>query len=91
MRVLDDGSQLRLSCEPLQRDATWLASAITASAVELMADGDPRRLKVCSNPACSWMFYDATVNRSKQFCSTTPCASLVRVRRFRQGATHRGA
>jgi predicted RNA-binding Zn ribbon-like protein len=61
-------------------------AAVAESAVELMASGDSRRLKTCSNPDCSWMFYDDTVNRSRQFCSTTPCGSLIRVRRFRARA-----
>jgi len=69
--------------EPQARDWAWVMGRIAASAVDLMAAGDARRLRTCGNPACSWMFYDTTQNRSKRFCTTTPCASLVRVRRFR--------
>jgi predicted RNA-binding Zn ribbon-like protein len=82
VRLADDGVELQL--EPLQRDWTWVIAAVAASAVELLGTGDPQRLKTCSNPACSWMFYDTTVNRSRVFCSTTPCGSLMRVRRFRE-------
>ena len=65
---------------------------IAASAAELAGSGAPERLKVCANPDCSWMFYDHTLNRSQRFCSTSPCAALVRVRRFRRGgnATYPG-
>ena len=69
---------------PLRGDWDWVVAAITASAVELITTGEAHRLKVCANPACSWMFYDETINRSKQYCSTSPCASLLRVRKFRQ-------
>jgi predicted RNA-binding Zn ribbon-like protein len=69
--------------EPLDRNSTWVSAAISASAADMLSIGEPKRLKTCANPACSWMFYDQTINRSKRFCSTTPCGSLVRVRRFR--------
>ena len=83
-RVTVTTSGISMQLEPFQRDWSSVVAMITASAVELISEGDPKRLKTCTNPACSWMFYDNTINRSKQFCSTSPCASLVRVRRFRQ-------
>lgn len=83
-RVTITTSGIAMQLEPFQRDWSSVVATITASAVELLSEGDPKRLKTCMNPACSWMFYDNTINRSKQFCATSPCASLVRVRRFRQ-------
>lgn len=83
-RVAQTSDGLELRQEPLRRDWSWVLATIAESAVELMAAGDPRRLKTCANPDCSWMFYDNTVNRSRRFCSTTPCGSLIRVRRFRE-------
>jgi predicted RNA-binding Zn ribbon-like protein len=82
-RLAGSGAGLELAYEPLHRNWAWVLAAVAESAVELMGTGDPRRLKTCDNPSCSWMFYDATVNRSRRFCSATPCASLMRVRRFR--------
>jgi predicted RNA-binding Zn ribbon-like protein len=80
--LTDDG--LEWDEEPESRTWEWVFAVVTASAVDLIGSGDPHRLKVCANPDCSWMFYDQTINGSKQYCSTTPCASLLRVRRFRQ-------
>src|SRR4051812_698460 len=59
---------MQLDEEPLQRDWTWVLARVAASAVELMVTGDPKRLKTCTNPSCSWMFYDETVNHSKRYC-----------------------
>ena len=84
LRVAATAEGLELVEEPVRRDWLWVLASVTASAVELMRTGDPQRLKTCTNPNCSWMFYDSTVNRSKRFCSTTPCATLIRVRRFRE-------
>ncbi len=80
--LTDDG--LESAEEPVRRTWEWVVAAVTGSAVDLMSTGNPRRLKLCGNPACSWMFYDRTINGSKQFCSMTPCATLLRVRRFRE-------
>lgn len=82
-RVAGNGADLELRIEPLERDGRWVMAELGASVVELFVTGDRHRLKVCANPACSWMFYDATLNGSRKYCSTTPCATLVRVRKFR--------
>jgi len=84
-RVRHISGRLELAVEPIDRDWTWAMAKVAASAVELAARGAPERLKVCANPDCSWMFYDHTLNRSRRFCSTSPCATVVRVRRFRRG------
>jgi hypothetical protein len=83
-RVVGDDGLVGLLAEPAERDWAWVAAAVAASAVDLMAAGDPDRLRTCGNPSCSWLFYDDTLNGSKRFCSTTPCGSLIRVRRFRK-------
>jgi predicted RNA-binding Zn ribbon-like protein len=83
LRVAQTPSGPAVRQEPLERSCRWVMARLTASALALLHDGDPARLKVCGNPHCSWVFYDKSINRSRQFCSTTPCGTLVRVRRFR--------
>jgi predicted RNA-binding Zn ribbon-like protein len=83
-RVTAGGAALELVQEPLRRDWPWIIATLAASAVELMRTRDAKRLKTCGNPGCSWVFYDTTVNRSRRYCTATPCGSLIRVRRFRQ-------
>jgi predicted RNA-binding Zn ribbon-like protein len=84
-RVSQIAGRPELSVEPIDRDWDWAMARIAASAAEFAGNGAPGRLKVCANPDCSWMFYDHTLNRSQRFCSTSPCAAVVRVRRFRRG------
>jgi predicted RNA-binding Zn ribbon-like protein len=78
-----DSDALRLALKPARRDRRWLAAELVTSAVELMATGEPGRLKVCQNDACSWMFYDASANRSRRWCDGNACGNLLKVRRFR--------
>ena len=84
-RVSQISGRPELTVEPIDRDWTWAMARIAVSAAELASKGAPERLKVCANPDCSWMFYDHTLNRSQRFCSSSPCAAVVRVRRFRRG------
>lgn len=54
-----------------------------------MADGDWQRLKVCTNDACRWVFYDASRNRSSRWCSMAICGNRMKARAYRARA--RGA
>jgi len=83
-RLVARADGVELIVEPLQRDWNWVTGVIVASLVELVAVGQPDRLKVCANPNCSWMFYDGTRNESRRFCSPRLCGNVVRVRRFRR-------
>jgi predicted RNA-binding Zn ribbon-like protein len=59
---------------------------------EAMADGTWSRMKACPGPHCGWLFYDASRNRSSQWCSMRLCGNRVKGREFRarqRGATQR--
>jgi len=43
----------------------------------------PRRLKVCANPHCSWMFVDESRPGTRRWCDVSICGSLINVRRHR--------
>jgi predicted RNA-binding Zn ribbon-like protein len=54
---------------------------------EAMAEGTWARVKACPGPHCGWLFYDASRNRSSQWCSMRICGNRVKGREFR--ARHR--
>jgi predicted RNA-binding Zn ribbon-like protein len=56
---------------------------------EAQADGRWSRVKACPGPHCGWLFYDASRNRSRQWCSMAICGNRVKGREFR--ARRRGA
>lgn len=70
--------------EPVRRDWAWVLSEVVASAAQLMAAADGRRLKVCANPGCSWMFLDESKNLSRRWCDPATCGNLITVRKFRR-------
>jgi len=64
-------------------DALGLVVGVLA---EAMADGTWERLKACPGPHCGWLFYDASRNRSSQWCSMRICGNRVKGRQFRERA-----
>lgn len=45
-----------------------------------------RRVKLCHNSACAWLFVDATRNNGQVWCTEQLCADRMRVRRARRRA-----
>jgi predicted RNA-binding Zn ribbon-like protein len=62
------------------QDALGLVLGVLA---EAMADGTWERVKACPGPHCGWLFYDASRNRSSQWCSMAICGNRVKGREFR--------
>lgn len=65
--------------------AGWPAimAAVALACADLLAGGALDRVRACANPACSYLFYDGSRNRSRRWCDVASCGNLVRVRRAR--------
>jgi predicted RNA-binding Zn ribbon-like protein len=93
-RLLPDAGHFAWSwdtpaAEPLDRP--WWP--VAASAVELLTRGPLDRIKQCpTDEGCSWLFIDATKNRSRRWCSMDDCGSHRKARRQtdRRRAARRG-
>lgn len=57
---------------------------LLAIVVEAKADGTWLRLKACPHEHCGWAFYDASRNRSSQWCSMRLCGNRTKGERFRR-------
>ena len=57
---------------------------ILASVVRATDEGIWGRLKICSNDACQWAFYDRSKNRSGKWCTMEVCGNRIKARAFRQ-------
>ncbi|TVX95319.1 CGNR zinc finger domain-containing protein [Cohnella terricola] len=66
-------------------DEGWTAieAEISSSFSQMLAEGEPSRIRFCDNPNCLWVYYDDTRNRSKRYCDDKMCGNLMKVRRFR--------
>ncbi|HEV2580589.1 MAG TPA: CGNR zinc finger domain-containing protein [Ktedonobacteraceae bacterium] len=82
-QLLKDSEGYQLAIVPLKKDWDWVQAEVVASFAHLLAYHDPRRLKVCVNSNCRWVFYDESKSRTRLYCSPDKCANLLKVRRFR--------
>jgi len=81
--LMKDGEGYKLEMVPLKKDWDWVQAEIAASFAHLLAYHDPRRLKVCANSNCRWVFYDESKSRTRLYCTPDKCANLLKARRFR--------
>lgn len=82
---LTDGS--RWEARPGTEGVPGAVGALLSVVVESMADGTWSRLKVCSNDACRWAFYDHSRARSGKWCSMEACGNRAKQRAWRQRHT----
>ena len=48
------------------------------------AEGRWGRLRACRNPACRWVFYDASKNGLGRWCNMQVCGARHKMRRYRE-------
>jgi predicted RNA-binding Zn ribbon-like protein len=63
------------------REWDGVMAEIATSAARLIAE--QRRVKVCANSECSWMFVDQSRPGTRRWCNVGVCGSLMNVRHFR--------
>ena len=77
-----DETTVRL--EPAAASIAAVLGEVAASFADMMAEGDPTRIKICANSDCGWVIYDNSRNRTRRWCDKTECGNLIKVRRHRQ-------
>jgi predicted RNA-binding Zn ribbon-like protein len=81
VRVQKDGA---LTLEPSRRerlgDGLFELLLIVRGAQE---EGTWKRLRVCANPECRWVFYDRSRNQQGHWCDMAVCGNRLKNRRLR--------
>lgn len=78
----------------LTADAGWVArpkaegvdgalGRVLAIVTAAMTEGTWRRLKICSNDACQWAFYDKSRARTGKWCSMQICGNRAKQQAWR--------
>jgi predicted RNA-binding Zn ribbon-like protein len=74
-RILVEATAVARGWDEVIRDlAGWFAI--------LLVRYEPARLKICGNPDCRRLYFDASKNRAGRWCDET-CGNRMRVRRYR--------
>jgi hypothetical protein len=81
VRVHEDGT---LTLEPSRLaelgDGLFELLLIIRAAQE---DGTWKRMRVCANPDCRWVFYDRSRNQQGHWCDMAVCGNRLKNRRLR--------
>jgi predicted RNA-binding Zn ribbon-like protein len=78
IEMLSEGARWRWpSSEPIPET---ILGPITLSAVGLLREGDPTRLKQCPGEHCGWVFFDMTKNKSRRWCEMSVCGNRAKAK-----------
>lgn len=69
--------------ERLDPGSNGPAGLIAEDFARFVCDHEPERLKRCSNPACSMVFYDRGKNNARRWCTMSLCGNRDKVARYR--------
>ena len=85
-RLCHGQNGLAVEFRPAAEGWEWILAETAYGFAELLARGGASRIKICSNPGCRWVFYDASKARTRRWCSDKVCGNRERVRRARARA-----
>jgi predicted RNA-binding Zn ribbon-like protein len=61
--------------------APSLLAPILWSAADLLVQAPHRRIRICANPDCGWLFIDASKNGTRRWCDMSSCGNRAKARR----------
>jgi predicted RNA-binding Zn ribbon-like protein len=76
------GGRVELGWDSSSSPRVRLYGAIARSAAELLAQGDPQRLRRCANPDCVLLFYDVSKAGRRRWCSMQTCGGRAKVQAY---------
>ena len=80
------GADGRPTLGPVAGDgpAERVVALLLAEVFRAEAEGRWGRLKACRDPACRWVFYDASKNGLGRWCNMQLCGARHKMRRYRE-------
>ncbi len=77
-------SSSSMAIVPTGSGADRVAAIMIGLLYDAIQNGDFDRLKACSSKSCQWAFYDASKNRTGEWCSMAICGNRAKARRRRR-------
>ena len=84
LRAEPDGT--RFSMEPVGDGLEQARSAVAGSLAHYLADHDLRRLRVCADDTCRWLFVYRSPAGRRRWCDMRTCGNRAKVARHRARA-----
>ena len=82
LRLEASATGFRLA-EQFDAGAAGPCGVIAADFARFIGEIEPERLRRCSNPACTMVFYDTSKNKTRRWCTMAICGNRDKVARFR--------
>lgn len=89
LRPTEDGA--RFTVAQVGDELRQALAAIAGSLAHYVADHDLRRLRVCANDGCRWLFVDHSPAGRRRWCDMRTCGNRAKVARHRLRARKRAA
>ena len=84
LRPLAGGRQLRM--EPVGDDLDQARATVAGSLAHYLAEHDERRLRLCADESCRWLFIDHSPAGRRRWCDMRSCGNRAKVARHRERA-----
>ncbi len=83
VRCVPGNEEYALAFQPTQPGWRWVQAEAAYSLAEMLNPKQQKRIKICPNPGCNWVFFDQTKGNSRRWCNDLTCGNRDKVRRFR--------
>ncbi len=62
----------------------FILNPIIKSAADLLVSSDLKRVKICAEKSCGWLFIDMSRNYSRRWCNMKDCGNRAKAHRYYQ-------
>jgi predicted RNA-binding Zn ribbon-like protein len=83
-KILPSGKGFSWKTEGDKETLDWMLNPIVRSAADLLVSSEVRKVKVCVDNECRWLFLDSSRNQSRRWCNMKDCGNRAKARRFYQ-------
>lgn len=84
LRPANGGRHLRM--EPVGDDLDQARATVAGSLAHYLAEHDERRLRICADDTCGWLFIDQSPAGRRKWCDMRSCGNRAKVARYRARA-----
>jgi predicted RNA-binding Zn ribbon-like protein len=64
-----------------------ILAPVARAAIHLLTTDALRRVRLCGDESCAWLFIDTTRSGTRRWCDMKVCGNRNKVRRFREGGS----
>jgi len=81
-RIVDTADGYSWDTTGDKQSLDWILNPIVRCAVDLLVGSEIKRVKMCADAECGWLFVDGARNRSRRWCDMSDCGNRAKASRF---------